>query len=254
MVTLTATPASPPPTVFKDWTGDCTGTVNPCTLTMNANKNVVARFELIRTLSLQAGVNSDIAGSITSNPAGINCAWTASTPCTTSAPFVNGVTVTLTVTTAGMTINWGGACAGATGNTCNVLMNANLLAIVDTMRLFAPSAPKASTGPIAWASQLDLEGGEGRVSINGGAATAVAAGRSAMRSERRSGANLVEAVLSRASGRRGAWRFDFAGVPGIRRGSLRVHAGTAAVVTPDSVVFAMDGRTGERVVFTFEVE
>ena len=43
-VTLTATP--PPGSTFVSWTGDTSGTQNPLTLTMNANKNVIANFTL----------------------------------------------------------------------------------------------------------------------------------------------------------------------------------------------------------------
>lgn len=253
VVSLTATPASPPPSVFKQWTGDCTGTTNPCVLTMSANKNVVAQFELIRTLSVTGGFNSDIAGSVTSNPAGITCTWGPAAPCSTSAPFVNGTTVTLTVVTVGARVVWAGACAGASGNVCTLLMDADKAVIVDSFRTFQ-AAPKTPAGPLAWSAQLDVPGAEGRISVNGGAGTATGVGRSTMSTERRRGANLVEAVLSRSAGRPGTWRFEFAGAPGVRRGSLTVHAGTVAVVTEDAVVFNLQGRTGERVVFTFEVE
>jgi PKD repeat protein len=103
VVTLTATPAGTPPTVFKQWTGDCTGTTNPCVLTMTANKNAVAHFELIRTLTVQGGANSDISGSVTSNPPGITCTWAPTSPCTDTAVYINGSVVTLTVATAGAT-------------------------------------------------------------------------------------------------------------------------------------------------------
>jgi uncharacterized repeat protein (TIGR02543 family) len=44
MVTLTATPASG--YQFSGWSGDLTGSTNPATITMNANKNVTATFLL----------------------------------------------------------------------------------------------------------------------------------------------------------------------------------------------------------------
>ena len=254
VVTLTATPASPPPTVFKQWTGDCTGTVNPCVLTMTANKNVVADFELLRTLTVQAGgPSSDIAGSVTSNPAGITCSWPPGQTCTTSFPFPNGTTVTLTVVTGGMTINWGGACTGTTGPVCNVLMNANQLVIINTLRLFQADT-KASAPPLAWSTQLEVPDGEGQVVVNGRIASAVRPGLAAMAAEGRTGANRVEAVLVRGAGRSGTWRFDFSGPSAFKAGSLRVVAGTVALVTGDTVVFRLEGKPGERVVFTFEVD
>jgi PKD repeat protein len=252
VVTLTATPASTPPTVFKQWTGDCTGS-GPCVVTMSADKSVAAHFELIRTLTVQAGANSDIAGSVTSNPPGITCTWVPPVPCTDTAPYVNGTTVTLTVTTAGMTINWGGACLGATGAVCNVLMNADKLATVDTLRLFHADE-KAAAAPLAWSTQLEVPDGEGQVVMNGRMAAAVRPGLAAMAAEGRKGANRMEAVLVRGAGRPGTWRFDFSGQAAFKPGSLRVVAGTVAVITGDAVVFRLQGKSGERVVFTFEVE
>jgi uncharacterized delta-60 repeat protein/uncharacterized repeat protein (TIGR02543 family) len=41
-VTLTATPASD--STFTGWTGDCTGTATPCTITMSADKTTTATF------------------------------------------------------------------------------------------------------------------------------------------------------------------------------------------------------------------
>ena len=72
--------------------------------------------------------------------------------------------------------------------------------------------------------------------------------------EGRAGVNRVEAVLVRGSGRSGTWRFDFSGASTFKPGSLRVVAGTVAVITGDTVVFRLQGKPGERVVFTFEVD
>ena len=45
VVNLTATPVSG--STFSGWSGACTGTANPCALTMNANKSVTAIFDSI---------------------------------------------------------------------------------------------------------------------------------------------------------------------------------------------------------------
>jgi hypothetical protein len=79
-------------------------------------------------------------------------------------------------------------------------------------------------------------------------------GLAALTAERRTGTNRVEAVLVRGAGRPGTWRFDFSGETTIRPGSLRVVAGTVVVITGDSLVFRLQGKPGERVVFTFEVD
>ena len=66
--------------------------------------------------------------------------------------------------------------------------------------------------------------------------------------------NLVEATLSRGTGAAGTWRFDFAGQPGFKRGSLRAVAGRVGAITPEGITFALEGKAGERIVFTFEAE
>jgi hypothetical protein len=220
---------------------------------MSANKSVTAHFELIRTLSFTGGANSAVPGSISSSPPGITCSWTGApppTPCTDSAPFLHGTTVTLTLVTGGSTIVWGGACAGTVGTVCTVLMDADKLVTLDTRFQFDPK----STMLLKASSELDVADGEGQVVTNGLAASAVRAGLAAMTTEARPGMNRVEAVLVRGAGRPGTWRFDFSGQNAFKAGSLRVIAGTVVLVTGDAVVFRLQGRPGERVVFTFEVQ
>ena len=112
--------------MFKEWTGDCSGT-GPCVLVVTADKNVTAHFELNRTLTVTGGTNSDVSGTVTSAPAGITCAWTPGAPCTDIGVFMNGTTVTLTAVLGpgGTRAQWGGACTGATGLVCTVLMDAD---------------------------------------------------------------------------------------------------------------------------------
>jgi List-Bact-rpt repeat protein len=254
VITLTPTPASPPPTVFKQWSGDCTGS-GPCVLTMTADKDVVAHFELIRTLTVTGGGSgSDISGSVTSNPPGITCAWVPNQPCTDTATFINGSGVTLTAVLGpgGTRVQWGGACLGATGLVCNVLMDADKLVTVDTFRLFQPDTK--AFAPLTWSTQLEVPAAEGQVVINGRIASAVRPGLAAMAAEGRTGTNRVEAVLVRGAAQSGTWRFDFSRPSAFKPGSLRVVAGTAALITGDAVVFRLEGKPGERVVFTFEVE
>ena len=64
-VSLTATAAAS--STFTGWTGACTGTVSPCTVTMNAAASVTAAFALkTYTITASAGAN----GSISPPPAG----------------------------------------------------------------------------------------------------------------------------------------------------------------------------------------
>ncbi|MBI5585757.1 MAG: fibronectin type III domain-containing protein, partial [Deltaproteobacteria bacterium] len=68
MVSLTAAPSSS--STFTGWSGACSGTTNPCTVTMSANRSVTANFSLkTYTLTASAGANGSInpAGSVTVN-------------------------------------------------------------------------------------------------------------------------------------------------------------------------------------------
>ncbi|WP_169249179.1 InlB B-repeat-containing protein [Candidatus Competibacter phosphatis] len=112
-VTLTAT--ADVGATFAGWSGACTGTAN-CTLSMTTAKNVTATFTTLPKYTLTVGKSG--SGTVTSNPAGINCG----SDC--SEPYLNGTVVTLSATPAsGYTFGgWSGACTG-TGN-CTVTMSA----------------------------------------------------------------------------------------------------------------------------------
>jgi hypothetical protein len=116
-VTLTATPAAG--STFTGWSGGgCSGT-GTCTFSLTTDTTVTATFALIqRTLTVSK--NGTGSGTVTSNPAGINCGATC------SAQYDNGTSVTLTATgAAGSTFTgWsGGGCSGT--STCSVSMNAD---------------------------------------------------------------------------------------------------------------------------------
>ena len=114
-VTLTATPASG--STFAGWSGACTGT-GTCTVTMNGFQSVAATFNTSAGVPLTVTLSGTGNGSVTSNPAGINC------PGTCSASFPSGSSVVLTANAAsGSTFSgWSGACTG-TGS-CSVTMRA----------------------------------------------------------------------------------------------------------------------------------
>ena len=115
-VTLTAAPTGM--SSFSVWSGACSGTSSTCTLTMDAAKSATASFGPPPQVDVtKAGTGS---GTVTSNPAGINCG----TSC--SAPFGQNSTVTLTATPAtGSTFGgWTGSCTGARGM-CSLTMAAS---------------------------------------------------------------------------------------------------------------------------------
>ena len=113
-VTLTATPASG--YTFSGWSGACSGTSTTCTVPMTAAKSVTASFTQV-TNTLNVSISG--SGTVTSNPAGINCG----TDCTEN--YTSGTSVILTATPAsGYTFSgWSGACSG-TSTTCTVPMTA----------------------------------------------------------------------------------------------------------------------------------
>jgi len=108
-VTLTAAPASG--YQFSGWSGNLTGSANPATITMDANKNVTATFTAQYTLT----VNTVGSGSVTLNPPG--------------GVYNAGTSVTLTAIPQGGTSGyqfsgWSGDLTGST-NPATIAMGAN---------------------------------------------------------------------------------------------------------------------------------
>lgn len=107
-VALTATPAAG--YFFDQWNpiSPCGGQGSVCTLTMNGDQNTAVTFAPMRTLT----VTVTGRGTVTSNPAGINCG-TGGTAC--SAQFApQDVTLTTTPDVHAQFFRWTGACSGST--------------------------------------------------------------------------------------------------------------------------------------------
>jgi hypothetical protein len=107
---------------------------------------------------------------------------------------------------------------------------------------------------VAWASELNLEGGSGQVVVNGESAAFAGRGRSAGAALGRRGVNRVEAQVVEAAGTPGTWRFELDTTGSLQPGTIRVIAGEIALVTESAVVFRLKGRPGERVVFSFRTD
>ncbi len=115
-VTLTATATTG--SMFKQWTGDCTGTTATVTVTMDKAKSCSATFELLPvtyTLNVTKTGNGNIKGT------GIDCG----TDCTEANLAANTqVTLTATPDAGNQFAGWAGACTG-TEATTTVTMTAD---------------------------------------------------------------------------------------------------------------------------------
>ena len=109
-VVLTATPAAG--FTFTGWSGAATGSTNPLTVAMTANKTITATFTATATTTYTLTVNAAGSGTVTKNP--------------NQATYVSGSTVSLTAApAAGFTFTgWSGA-ATSTANPLNVSMTVN---------------------------------------------------------------------------------------------------------------------------------
>ncbi len=105
-VTLTAVPS--PDSLFDRWGGPCGGTTPTCTVAMDRIRAVTASFILTPSLTvIRSGTGT---GSVTSDPAGIDCGATC------SAAYAYGTFVTLTAVPSPDSAfdHWEGDCTGTT--------------------------------------------------------------------------------------------------------------------------------------------
>jgi hypothetical protein len=121
-VTLTATPEAG--STFLGWTGDCNGSTNTCTVTMNQARTVGASFASngATDKDLAVGVTGSGAGGVTSTPVGINCGTLSGTACTASFKADSMVSLSATVAVGSTFMGWSGSCTG-NGASCTVTMD-----------------------------------------------------------------------------------------------------------------------------------
>ncbi|MCB2380559.1 PQQ-dependent sugar dehydrogenase, partial [Hymenobacter sp. BT635] len=110
LVSLTATPATG--FVFSGWSGDATGTANPLSVTMSANKTITATFTAAPTTTYTLTTPVIGSGTVSKNP--------------NAASYASGTVVSLTATpAAGFTFaGWSGEATG-TANPLAVTMSAD---------------------------------------------------------------------------------------------------------------------------------
>jgi RHS repeat-associated protein/uncharacterized repeat protein (TIGR02543 family) len=114
-VTLAVTPATG--SVFKGWSGACTGTDSTCTVTLEQTQTISADFAPM-PMALTAAKTGAGTGTLTSQPAGIDCGAT----CSAVYDWATQVTLTATPASDATFEGWSGACTGTVA-TCTVTLD-----------------------------------------------------------------------------------------------------------------------------------
>lgn len=137
-VTLTATPDSQ--SIFVGWSGICTGS-SSCNVSMDADRTATATFHL-QTYGLTLIKSGNGSGTVTSNPAGINCGVDCSEAYTTNTV----VTLSAAPSAGSSFIGWsGGGCTGT--GTCTVTVSsAQSVTAAFTLNLYTLTVSKSGTG------------------------------------------------------------------------------------------------------------
>ncbi len=111
--------------VFMGWSGDCSGTLPTCILTMDSGKTVTATFGLATnqtasssTYSLTVKKTGGGTGTITSSDKKINCG----SACSTSYNRGDQVTLTARASPGSTFKGWSGGCSGAS-TTCFITLD-----------------------------------------------------------------------------------------------------------------------------------
>lgn len=144
VVTLTATPASG--YKFDGWSGAVTGTANPVSVTMNANKAVTASFSPTTSGQYTLTVSTSGSGTVSKNP--------------NLSSYAAGTVVTLTAAPASgyKFSGWSGAVSGTTSSV-SVTMNANKNV---TATFTSINTPPPATGLVGYATlNGGTKGGQG---------------------------------------------------------------------------------------------
>ena len=119
---VVVTPAADANSRFVGWSGACIGSA-ACDLTMTADRQIVAAFDLNPSLSVTLSGNTSGTGTVTSTPPGINCQFPQGGAC--QAYFSKGTSVQLTAAPGSGSVfdGWTGGCSGK--GACTVTMNSD---------------------------------------------------------------------------------------------------------------------------------
>jgi hypothetical protein len=136
-LTLTAAPAAG--YAFRGWTGCDSVAGDTCTVTMEADREVQARFVLQRTLA----IDRTGPGTLTSAPAAIDCGSTC------SARVDDGAQLTLTAQpAAGHEVRFWSGCAVVNGNQCTVSMTDHRTVFVGFIEVHSLSVAVTGLGNV----------------------------------------------------------------------------------------------------------
>ncbi len=161
-VTLSAQADSDSGSTFAGWGGACSGTNLTCTLRMDGNKNVTARFNRSDQpeYSIEVTKAGNARGTVTSTPPGINCGVDRTT---CYAEFSQNAEVVLTASaeTGSVFDGWTG-CSGS-GNQCTVTVNGAKTVTAtfntQTTRQFTVTALMTTSGGSVAPSSVDVYSG-----------------------------------------------------------------------------------------------
>ena len=121
---VTVSAAPDPNSTFNGWSGACSGT-GACNLSMNADRQVTATFNVKPLLSVSLAGNLSGTGTVASNPPGINCQNPPQATSVCQAYFLPGSSVQLAATPGPGSVfaGWDTACSGTAS--CTITMNAD---------------------------------------------------------------------------------------------------------------------------------
>jgi hypothetical protein len=107
---------------FVGWSYACSGTA-VCDLTMTADRQIMATFDLNPLLTVNLSGNTSGTGTVTSTPPGISCQFPQGGAC--QAYFPKGTSVQLTAAAGSGSVfgGWAGGCSGT--GVCTITMNAD---------------------------------------------------------------------------------------------------------------------------------
>lgn len=125
LVTLTALSIPGTNSKFAGWSGGCSGTENPCTVTMNEAKTVNAAFTSSGTKKLEVQFVGNGTGRVASIPAGLNCTVT----CSSNFDKDKEVELVQEETGSSTFVKWGGACSGS--GACKVTMSEDRVVTIE---------------------------------------------------------------------------------------------------------------------------